>query len=187
MPASLAAPGAFTAALTGLTPNTFYHYHAKAVGDGTAYGPDATFRTLPQYTLTTTITGDGTIDPPVGAHVYNSGTGVHLTASPSTGWAFKNWSGDVTGTTNALDIMMTANKTITANFVPVGTTLISAIMQNAALYAGMPVPSETECHCDAKRMTDCGNKTKFCLPSCFQSERTQSSPRPFRPGRLSLS
>ena len=40
-------PGAFTADLTGLTPGQTYHFRAKAVGDGTFYGSDATFTTAP--------------------------------------------------------------------------------------------------------------------------------------------
>ena len=39
------ATGAFTASLTGLTPATIYHFRAKAVGNGTAYGSDITFTT----------------------------------------------------------------------------------------------------------------------------------------------
>jgi hypothetical protein len=46
VPATLSAPGAFTANLTGLTPSTLYHYRAKAIGDDTAYGGDQTFTTL---------------------------------------------------------------------------------------------------------------------------------------------
>ncbi|MBA7716190.1 hypothetical protein ES703_125256 [subsurface metagenome] len=35
----------FTAALSGLSPNTSYHFRAVAVGDGTGYGIDRTFTT----------------------------------------------------------------------------------------------------------------------------------------------
>jgi phosphodiesterase/alkaline phosphatase D-like protein len=45
VPATLTAPGTFTADITGLVPSTLYHYRAKAVGDGTAYGNDQTFTT----------------------------------------------------------------------------------------------------------------------------------------------
>jgi len=37
----------FSSLLIGLTPNTTYHFRAKAVGDGTNYGVDMTFTTLP--------------------------------------------------------------------------------------------------------------------------------------------
>jgi Tol biopolymer transport system component len=38
-------PGNITAVLTGLSPNTLYHFRVKAVGDVTVYGSDATFTT----------------------------------------------------------------------------------------------------------------------------------------------
>ena len=37
--------GTFSYSLTGLSPDTTYHFRAKAVGDGTAYGNDTTFTT----------------------------------------------------------------------------------------------------------------------------------------------
>ena len=42
---SMTAAGAFSAALTNLTPATTYHFRAVAVGDGTDYGDDQTFTT----------------------------------------------------------------------------------------------------------------------------------------------
>jgi hypothetical protein len=45
VPPTLAGPGSFTVDVTGLTPNTLYHFRAKAEGDGTAYGDDDTFTT----------------------------------------------------------------------------------------------------------------------------------------------
>lgn len=46
VPESLTSDGSFNAALTGLMPNTTYHFRAKVVGDGTNYGVDMTFTTL---------------------------------------------------------------------------------------------------------------------------------------------
>ena len=45
-PQTVTGTGLFTAALAGLSPETTYHFRAKAVGDGTAYGDDMTFTTL---------------------------------------------------------------------------------------------------------------------------------------------
>jgi phosphodiesterase/alkaline phosphatase D-like protein len=42
---SLNAAGAFNAGITGLTPDTTYHYHAVAVGSSTVYGTDQSFTT----------------------------------------------------------------------------------------------------------------------------------------------
>jgi hypothetical protein len=39
--------GSFSAILANLTPNTTYHFRAKAVGDGTNYGVDMIFTTPP--------------------------------------------------------------------------------------------------------------------------------------------
>jgi len=64
VPPTLNSTGAFTAALTGLTPNTIYHYRAKAVGDGTAYGGDQTFTTLTSpvaLAVTTSSLPNGTV------------------------------------------------------------------------------------------------------------------------------
>jgi len=42
---TMSATGSFSASLTGLTPNTTYHFRAKAVGEGISYGIDKTFTT----------------------------------------------------------------------------------------------------------------------------------------------
>ena len=44
-PESQTRSGKYSADLDGLTPNTTYHFRAKAVGDDTAYGADAQFTT----------------------------------------------------------------------------------------------------------------------------------------------
>jgi uncharacterized repeat protein (TIGR02543 family) len=84
----------------------------------------ATFSQIPveQYTLTVNTVGQGsvTLNPPGG--VYNDGTVVTLTAVPSSGWQFDNWSGDLSGSANPTTITMNANKTVTANFSEVGVT-----------------------------------------------------------------
>jgi len=45
-PGNMTSPGPFSADLGNLTPGTTYHFRAKAVGDGTAYGNDMTFSTI---------------------------------------------------------------------------------------------------------------------------------------------
>lgn len=44
---ALTATGAFSFVLTGLEPDTTYHFRAKAVGDGTDYGSAQSLRTPP--------------------------------------------------------------------------------------------------------------------------------------------
>jgi subtilisin family serine protease len=43
----MAAPGAFSGNITGLNPNTTYHFRAKAIGNGTSYGNDTAFPSSP--------------------------------------------------------------------------------------------------------------------------------------------
>jgi lysyl endopeptidase len=78
--------------------------------------------TVTQYTLTVNTVGQGTVtlNPPGGT--YNEGTVVTLTATPSSGWQFDNWSGDLSGTQNPITITMNDDKTVTANFSEVGAT-----------------------------------------------------------------
>ena len=73
------------------------------------------------YTLTGNAT-NGTITKNPNQASYTSGTVVTLTAQPAAGYTFANWSGDLTGTTNPATVTLNANKTITANFVPVPAT-----------------------------------------------------------------
>jgi uncharacterized protein (TIGR02145 family)/uncharacterized repeat protein (TIGR02543 family) len=68
------------------------------------------------YTLTIAASDGGTVSPSVGAHTYDEGTSVTVTASANTGYTFKNWSGESTSTSSTINITMNGNKTLTANF-----------------------------------------------------------------------
>ena len=74
VPSTLTSAGAFTANLTGLTPGQTYHFRAKAVGDGTVYGSDATF--------TTTGTPPEVITPEV---ITNDASGITTTSATLNG------------------------------------------------------------------------------------------------------
>ncbi len=70
-----------------------------------------------QFTLTTNVTGSGSVElDPVGG-TYDSASVVTLTAVPLSGWQFDGWSGDLSGTTNPAQITMNANKSVTATFI----------------------------------------------------------------------
>ncbi len=78
----------------------------------------ANFTTIAtQYQLTTNVgpAGTGTISPATG--LYNAGA-MTITATPNSGYAFSNFSGTYSGTTNPLSINLSGTGTITANFVP---------------------------------------------------------------------
>ena len=69
-----------------------------------------------KYTLTSTVNPaeGGTITPNSGE--YNAGTTVTITASPASEYVFKDWTG-ATGTTASTSVVMSSNKSVTANFI----------------------------------------------------------------------
>jgi uncharacterized repeat protein (TIGR02543 family) len=78
-----------------------------------------------QYSLTTNASpsGSGSVTVSPNQSTYYSGTQVTLTAVPNTGYTFSGWSGGATGTTNPLNITITGNTSITANFTAIPGTL----------------------------------------------------------------
>jgi hypothetical protein len=71
------------------------------------------------YTLDCSVaaSGRGTIDSRGGT--YEAGTQVTVRANPQTGYRFDHWAGDASSTDNTLNIVMNANKTVTAYFMKV--------------------------------------------------------------------
>jgi len=78
----------------------------------------ANFSALPSYILTTSVnpTGGGSVEPAEGSHTYYQGEIVTITASPSTGYIFSNWSGDCSGA-GSCSVTMNSDKSVTANFI----------------------------------------------------------------------
>ena len=76
-----------------------------------------------QFGLTVNITGEGTVGQKVikegGVTNYNTGTVVELTATPKSGWVFKEWSGALKGTTNPQQVTIDKAKTVTATFTEI--------------------------------------------------------------------
>ena len=79
---------------------------------------DAGIQTPTKYTLTIAATSGGTVSPSVGAHRYDAGTSVTVTATANSGFTFNNWSGASESTSATVDITMDGHKTLTANFQP---------------------------------------------------------------------
>ncbi|HEX2956795.1 MAG TPA: hypothetical protein VHO70_08180, partial [Chitinispirillaceae bacterium] len=77
----------------------------------------------PNYSLSVTSSTGGSVSPSAGT--YPSGTMVTLTATPTSGYRFARWNGDLTGSTNPVTIIMNGNKTIAATFelIPVNYAL----------------------------------------------------------------
>lgn len=69
-----------------------------------------------RYSLSTSVNhvGSGIVSPSDGD--FDVGTEVTLTATPSSGYRFVSWSGDVSGTSPVITITMDSNKNVTANF-----------------------------------------------------------------------
>lgn len=68
------------------------------------------------FTLTTNVSGSGTVTRNPNAASYAAGTVVTLTATPAAGFVFTGWSGDLSGSANPTTITMSANRTVTATF-----------------------------------------------------------------------
>jgi Polysaccharide lyase/Divergent InlB B-repeat domain len=75
-----------------------------------------------QYTLSTSVSGSGTITgsgincPGTCSASFNSGTSVTLTASPSAGNTFSGWGGACSGTSTSCAVTMSSAKSVTASF-----------------------------------------------------------------------
>lgn len=70
---------------------------------------------------------NGTVTASPNQANYNYGTNVQLTATPNAGYTFTSWSGDATGSSNPLSLIMTSNKNITANFTALYSLNITAV------------------------------------------------------------
>ncbi len=96
---------------------------------GTLTSPVTTF------TLTTNVSGSGSVSREPNLPAYESGATVVLTATPGVGYVFSGWSGSATGTTNPLTVTMNANKSITATFTstsPTTYTLSTSVTSGAS-------------------------------------------------------
>ena len=76
---------------------------------------DATTLTI-NYSLIASATVGGSVAKSPDQSSYASNSFVTLTATANAGFSFTGWSGDASGSTHPLNVTMTTNKTITANF-----------------------------------------------------------------------
>jgi uncharacterized repeat protein (TIGR02543 family) len=90
------------------------------------------------FTLNTIANNGTVVKNPVLAS-YNSGATVQLTATPSLGYVFSSWSGDATGSQNTVTVTMNADKTVTANFLPVGNGFTLDVIANNGSVLKNPV------------------------------------------------
>jgi hypothetical protein len=101
---------------------SFHHWTGALTGTAnpatvTMNGPKViTAHFMEDVTLTINKVGSGTVTVVPEKAAYKYGEVVTLTATGDTGLAFANWSGDLTGSTNPIQLTMDGNKTVTANF-----------------------------------------------------------------------
>ena len=69
------------------------------------------------FTLTTSVTGMGSVETQPDQPTYSCTEIVTLTAVPDPGWQFDHWELDLTGTTNPETLLMDADKSARAVFV----------------------------------------------------------------------
>jgi uncharacterized repeat protein (TIGR02543 family) len=74
---------------------------------------------IPDYNLTTSVhpSGSGSVSVSPSGGTYQAGTEIELTANPSSGYVFSEWSGGATGGQNPRYITMDGDKNVTANFL----------------------------------------------------------------------
>lgn len=79
---------------------------------------------IPDYVLAITVDpiGGGTA---TGADTYPAGEIVSIQAFPADGYEFANWSGDASSTDNPLEVTITANTNIVANFAGISYDLVA--------------------------------------------------------------
>src|SRR5690242_9339668 len=70
------------------------------------------------YTLTIQTNGQGSATRNPTLSGYPAGSVVTITGTAAAGWYFSAWSGDENSTANPLNVTMSSNKVIAANFQP---------------------------------------------------------------------
>lgn len=137
----------------------------------------------PGYMLTLStnpVSGGGSIQvnpPPDARGQYTNGTQVTLTAIPTTGMVFSNWTGSFTSTNNPLVVTMNSNLSLTAAFAPasVFTTLVTNLARLASPGAVGAVVSTIPAN-DPWQLIVSGDEdttapSSFCLARTYGSGR----------------
>lgn len=70
------------------------------------------------HTVSVASAGSGSVSKSPDQALYSTSALVQLTATPDAGWIFDSWSGDLTGNTNPVDVVVLTDTSITANFTP---------------------------------------------------------------------
>ncbi len=73
--------------------------------------------TPPQYSVNTSVSGNGSVSKNPDKAIYDAGSTVSLTATPASGYQFNGWGGDASGVNNPLTVTVNGNKNISATFI----------------------------------------------------------------------
>jgi len=94
-----------------------------------------------RFTLTTSVKpeGSGSIAP--SGKSYQEGFKITLTATPAKGYTFEGWSGDVSGTTETVNITMNSDKSVIAHFLPIP----EFVLMSTAFQDGEDIPVKYTC------------------------------------------
>ncbi|MBK7513901.1 MAG: carboxypeptidase regulatory-like domain-containing protein [Chloracidobacterium sp.] len=123
--------------------STKQNYNGELVviySNGTEVGGQVCGSSALTYSLTANTSGSGTVTKNPDLAAYSSGSNVELTATPAIGWTFSGWSGDASGVTNPLNVTMSSNKSITANFTIVVNTITASAGANGSISPSGAVP-----------------------------------------------
>jgi uncharacterized repeat protein (TIGR02543 family) len=88
-------------------------------------GKSVTAAFVKVYSLTALVSpaGSGSVTPAGGT--YDESANVTLITIPASGYRFDRWSGDVSGNTTSVNVIMNGNKNVTANFIKVYTLTVA--------------------------------------------------------------
>ncbi|MBA7562980.1 hypothetical protein ES708_04633 [subsurface metagenome] len=87
----------------------------------------ANFVPVVNMTIEVDPPGSGLTDPPLGEHIYNTGTTVPISVTPYVGYRFERWSDNVADqSSNATSVFMDTDKVVTATMIPLYELIITA-------------------------------------------------------------
>ncbi len=95
-----------------------------------------------EYAVTVTVLGQGTIQPVPDTYIVTEGSQFTITATPTSGWKFDHWEGDVPAgfeKVNPLAVLITGDASITAVFTEVSGVSFEALIAQVMIVMLMGV------------------------------------------------